>query len=328
VSEGIANQPIKPDKILKELGELWTSMAKPDAGETVDTAQTDMSESHDGGVLRACAMTLICFVDDEEDSLALSAILADLMKEHPSRAIVVRLREGEDALEYRVFAQCQTPFGHRRQICCEQVEITSAMNRLVDVASIVAPLAVPDLPRVIVLRSARLVRAGALRKILSLGDKIIVDSGRSGAPGFGELGGLLDAGHITGDLAWTRITDTRALLAQLLDDRAPKQITIEYAGKEAGAETRYLEAWLEASLPGTRVGMKGSHNAGDGKPTVIRVDDNLTVNLDRGGAEYDIGNLHQRTCMSSCSDEELLNTELSIVVHDRVFETALNKITA
>jgi hypothetical protein len=32
--------------------------------------------------------------------------------------------------------------------------------------------------------------------------------------------------------------------------------------------------------------------------------------------------------MSSCSDEELLNTELSIVVHDRVFETALNKITA
>jgi glucose-6-phosphate dehydrogenase assembly protein OpcA len=202
------------------------------------------------------------------------------------------------------------------------------MNRLVDVASIVAPLAVPDLPRVIVLRSARLVRAGALRKILSLGDKIIVDSGRSGAPGFGELGGLLDAGHITGDLAWTRITDTRALLAQLLDDRAPKQITIEYAGKEAGAETRYLEAWLEASLPGTRVGMKGSHNAGDGKPTVIRVDDNLTVNLDRGGAEYDIGNLHQRTCMSSCSDEELLNTELSIVVHDRVFETALNKITA
>ena len=79
-------------------------------------------------------------------------------------------------------------------------------------------------------------RAGALRKILSLGDKIIVDSGRSGAPGFGELGGLLDVGLITGDLAWTRITEIRALLAQLLDDRVPKQITIEYAGDKVITE--------------------------------------------------------------------------------------------
>ncbi len=328
LSQPPGGAPIKPDKILKELGELWTSMAKPDAGGTVDTAETDMAESHGGGVLRACAMTLISFVDDEEDSIALSAILGDLMKEHPSRAIVVRLREGEDFLDYRVFAQCQMPFGHRRQICCEQVEITSAMNRLADVASIVMPLAVPDLPRVIILRSARIVRAGALRKILSLGDKIIVDSGRAGAPGFGELGGLLDVGLITGDLAWTRITEIRALLAQLLDDRVPKQITIEYAGKEAGAEARYLEAWLQSSLPTTHVGLKGNQSAGNGKPTVIRVDDNLTVTLSQGAAEYDIGNLHQRASMSSGTDEELLNTELSIVVHDQVFEAALNKITA
>jgi glucose-6-phosphate dehydrogenase assembly protein OpcA len=172
------------------------------------------------------------------------------------------------------------------------------------------------------------VRSGALRKILSLGDKIIVDSGRPGAPGFGELGGLLDVGLITGDLAWTRITEIRALLAQLLDDRIPKQITIEYNGKEAGAEARYLEAWLESSLPTTHVGLKGSHNAGDGKPAVIRVDDNLTVTLSQGSAEYDIGNLHQRASMQAGTDEELLNTELSIVVHDHVFEAALNSITA
>jgi hypothetical protein len=58
------------------------------------------------------------------------------------------------------------------------------------------------------------------------------------------------------------------------------------------------------------------------------VDDNLTITLSQGAAEYDIGNLHQRASMSSGTDEELLNTELSIVVHDQVFETALNKITA
>ena len=313
-------KPIKPDKILDELGKLWTNMAKP-----VDSG--DQSQSPDGGVLRACAMTLISFVDEEEDTAAHGETLAGLMKEHPSRAVVVRLKEGEDFLDARVFAQCWMPFGHRRQICCEQVEITASMNRLADVAAIVGPLAVPDLPRVILLRSARIVRAGALRKILALGDKIIVDSSRPGAPGFGELGGLLDAGHITGDLAWTRITELRALLAQLLDNRQPKTVTIEYCGKEAGAEARYLEAWLDSGLPGTRVGLKGDGGAGEGKASAIRIDD-LVVKLGDGVAECDIGKLHQRSTLPKGTDEELLNVELSIVVHDRVFEQALNKITA
>jgi glucose-6-phosphate dehydrogenase assembly protein OpcA len=314
-------KPIKPDQILKELGDLWTNMAKPDSA-------APGSDSHDGGVLRACAMTLISFVDDEEDSMSLGNTIAGLMKEHPSRSVVVRIKAGEGYLDARVFAQCWMPFGHRRQICCEQVEITSSMNRLADVASIVGPLAVPDLPRVILLRSARLVRAGAIRKILGLGDKIVVDSSRPGAPGFGELGGLLDAGHIAGDLAWTRITEIRALLAQLLDGHTPQSIVIEYAGREAGPEARYIEAWLESSLPGTKVGLKGDGSDGNGKPLVIRVDANLTLHIGDGCAEYEIDGLRQRASMSKCNDEELLNTELGIVIHDKVFERALNRITA
>jgi glucose-6-phosphate dehydrogenase assembly protein OpcA len=314
-----ATQAIKPDKILKELGELWTTMGKPESPE---------DESHDGGVLRACAMTLISFVDDEEDGAALSETLANLMKEHPSRAVVVRVREGEDTLSARVFAQCRMPFGHRRQVCCEQVEITASMDRLSDVAAIVGPLAVPDLPRVILLRSARVVRSGAIRRILPLGDKIVVDSARAGAPGFGELGGLLESGHIAGDLAWTRITEIRSLLAQILEARKAESITVEYDGKEAGPETRYLQAWLESSLPNTHVGLKGSGAAGSGKPLTIRVDTDLIVKLAKGCAQIDRGDVQQFASLPESSDEELLNAELSIVVHDKVFERTLNQITA
>jgi glucose-6-phosphate dehydrogenase assembly protein OpcA len=194
------------------------------------------------------------------------------------------------------------PFGHRRQICCEQVEVTASINRMADVASIVAPLAAPDLPRVIVLRSARIVRAGALRKILPLGDKIVVDSSRVGAPGFGEIGGLLDAGHTTGDLAWTRLTPIRALLAQLVENRTPSSITIEYAGKEAGPEARYLQAWLQTALPGVDVSLRGSGlpsdcPADEGKPLVVRVDRDLAVRLCKGGAEYESGGMRQRASM-------------------------------
>jgi glucose-6-phosphate dehydrogenase assembly protein OpcA len=310
---------IKPDRILKELGELWTTMGKPESSD---------EQLHDGGVLRACAMTLISFVDDEEDAAALSETLAGLMKEHPSRAVVVRVKEGEDSLSARVFAQCWMPFGHRRQICCEQVEITASIDCLAEVAAIVGPLAVPDLPRVILLRSARVVRSGAIRKILPLGDKIVVDSARAGAPGFGELGGLLESGHIVGDLSWTRITEIRSLLAQILEARKTVAITVEYDGKEPGPETRYLQAWLESSLPDALVGLKGSGAPGSGKPRAVRVDADLIVTLANGGAEIERGDVHQWASLPAGSDEELLNAELSIVVHDRVLERVLNQITA
>jgi len=316
-----AEKPIKPDRLLKELSDIWTTMAAPEASGAGD-------EAHGDGVLRACAMTLFSFVDDEVDPAALSEILAHLMKEHPSRSVVVRLKEGEDFLDARAFAQCWMPFGHRRQICCEQIEITASMNRLADVAAIIGPLAVPDLPRVIIMHSARIVRAGALRKILPLGDKIIVDSARAGAPGFGELGGLLDSGHLTGDLAWTRITDLRALIAQLLEHRTVNRIVIEYQGREASPETRYLLAWLESSLCSAKVGLKGSGGEGAGNVSAVQVDSDLSIRVTDGGAEYDLGGLHQRAAFGPGTDEQLLNIELGIVAHDPVFERTLNRITA
>ncbi len=310
---------IRPDDILKQLSAYWT-----DLGHAGDPEET-------GGLLRACSKTLICFADEEENSQQLSETLASLMREHPCRMIVVRLQDGEDALAANVSSQCWMPFGHRRQICCELVEVTASINRLADVASIVAPLAAADLPRVILLRSARIVRAGALRKILALGDKIIVDSSRQGAPGFGEIGGLLDAGHTTGDLAWTRLTPIRALLAQLLENRNPAAIVIEYAGKEAGPEARYLQAWLQTSLPDSQVSLRGNATDGHrdhGKPVVVRVDKDILVRLCEGGAEYEAGPIVHRASMPPGTEEQLLNEELGIVVHDRVFERALNHITA
>ena len=118
---------LSPDKILKELSDLWVTMGKPDAAEGVT----------DNGVLRACAMTLIAVVDESEDAMALGETLASLMRDHPSRAIVIRLKTEPDTLDCRVFAQCWMPFGHRRQICCEQVEITVSLNRLEDIPNIV-----------------------------------------------------------------------------------------------------------------------------------------------------------------------------------------------
>src|ERR1700683_3947106 len=106
---------IKPDKILKELANLWIETAAPAPG-------SGTGES--SGVLRACAMTMVVVADETEDTQGIAETLAQLIKDHPSRAIVIRLRDCiEPCLELRVFAQCWKPFGSRQHICCEQIEI-------------------------------------------------------------------------------------------------------------------------------------------------------------------------------------------------------------
>ena len=51
---------IKPDKILKELANLWIETAAP----------SESGES--SGVLRACAMTMVVIVDETEDTQSIA----------------------------------------------------------------------------------------------------------------------------------------------------------------------------------------------------------------------------------------------------------------
>jgi glucose-6-phosphate dehydrogenase assembly protein OpcA len=312
---------ITPDKILHEFSELWTSTAKAESGDS-------------NGVLRACSMTLIAFVDDEDDAAPLAETIALLMRAHPSRAIVVRLREDPDHLESRVFAQCWMPFGHNQQVCCEQVELTVSLNRLEDALSIVSPLEAPDLPRVVWIRSTRLSRAPDLSGVLKLGDKLIVDSARAGSPAFADLRALVTAGLIVGDLAWTRITHLRQLLAQLLeggDLAAIKKVVIEHCGTEPGPEAKYMQAWLRTGLPAAAVDFQQTDPSGVGDIKGIRIDseksDAMDIRVDSDCARYQTGYLHERASFSSPTDHLLLSEELSIIKHDPVFEQTLRRMT-
>ena len=315
---------LQPDRILTQLADLWAS-----------TASSDPSDST--GVLRACALTLIVFVDAEDDPMPLGETLARLMREHPSRAIVIRVSVDDVAdhsaesaeLRARVFAQCWMPFGRSRQICCEQVEITASVRRLRDVPSMIAPLAAPDVPRVVWFRSTRLSSAPDLSGILTLGDKFIVDSALAGAPAPADLRALAAAGFILGDLEWTRITPLRELLARLLEDRVQPaaRIVIEHCGTGAGAAATYLRGWLRSCLPLVMVDLVSQCTEGSGRIRKIRIDDDLNVGAQASCAVFDAGDEHRRANLPERPDYELLSEELRIMKHDPVFEKALAKMT-
>ena len=156
---------VAPEKILKELADLWT---------------TSMGDQGEAGVLRACSMTLLVMAEAADDASALGETIAALMPQHPARAILIRLQgAGERALSERVYQQCWKPFGQRQQICCEQIEITVSDAALADLPSVLLPLVVADLPVMLWCRSPRVVAKPEFREIAKVATRIVLDSAAS-----------------------------------------------------------------------------------------------------------------------------------------------------
>lgn len=226
------------DRILEELTRLWAELARA-GGETE-------------GVVRACALTLVVFAEESDDPAPIAEILAHLMREHPNRAIVVRVRPGDAPfLDHQVLSQCWKPFGRREQICCERIEITASDASLADLAPVLTALRAPDLPVVLWYRSARVFKA--LDASAFPADKLIVDSDISEPSR--TLERLAGAGAAVADLAWTRLTRWRALVAQVFEGPRCREllpgldrIRVLYSGPRIPAQALYLAAWILDAL--------------------------------------------------------------------------------
>jgi glucose-6-phosphate dehydrogenase assembly protein OpcA len=315
---------VAPENILKELAELWADSGK-------------QGQAEGAGVLRACSMTLLVLAEAAEDTQGLGETIAALMPEHPARAIVVRLSgAGERALSERVFSQCWMPFGQRRQVCCEQVEITVSDAALADLRPVVLPLVVPDLPLILWCRSPRLLEVPEFWQIAAMAEKIVLDSAASPDPASALLRAQAVAagGAILGDLSWTRLTRWREMLSQLFESQrnlarraSVSQVDVEWAGIHA-ASARYLGAWIADSL--LSVGVHPQLNV---RPAAEALD-SLRVRLTGDGLAAEVERWKDRMVVtldgvSQCAnlpqatDYLLMREELGIVRRDPVFEKTL-----
>ncbi len=310
---------MSPDQILHELAELWVGLSKPVPGETA------------AGVLRACSMTLIVLAEESDDPSVLGETIAALMPEHPARTILVRLHaDGPRALSERVYAQCWMPFGQRRQICCEQVEITASDAALADLPSVVLPLAVADLPVILWCRASRLLGMPEFRSIASMATRVIVDSGAM-PDAQATLRRLAAASERTvlGDLAWTRLTRWREMLSQLFENRELLSRSTSIAGLNVrfgpGYETtaRYLAAWVSAALPNVKAAVTPDSDtptlqfelSGEGIRISLRRQDQRLIAT--------VNEISQCTNLPQPGDYTLMREELSVTARDAVFERAL-----
>ncbi len=324
---------IQPEKILRELSDLWVTLGK------------DADHGQASGVLRACSMTLVTLVEESEDPTDVWSTMAELMPEHPSRAIVIRFRPSvERELASRVFSQCWMPFGHRRQICCEQIEITASDTSLPDLAAVVLPLAVADLPVMLWCRCARLFSLPDFPELAKIAHKLIFDSAAFPDPAaaLAQIRESSGSGQILGDLAWTRLTRWRGLVSQIFESRdylarLPEiaEIRIGFGGVARPTGAYYLAAWLLECLETigarARVSWVAAPDAPAGHLTriellggqALRVSIGVTGDGEHQTALVQVDSLSNRSVFPPDTDYMLLREELSIPNPDPVYDRAL-----
>lgn len=324
---------INPETILRELTELWVGLGKQQDGDGST------------GVLRACSMTLIAVAEQAEGAENTGETLAALMREHPSRSIVIRLRpEGDPVLDARVFAQCWMPFGQRRQICCEQIEITASDSTLEGVPAVVLPLAVADLPVIVWCRSARVFRLPAFRDLAGIAHKLIIDSETFPSPRdiLPELAAAAAHRPLVADLAWTRLTRWRELISQIFENRTYVsrlpgigQIRIAFQGSQPPASACYFAAWLLDSfeLAGAKPALAWERDRTSGPEKIGGVEFtgsgfSVSIAVREQAAEIAIGSLVTRTAFSEATDYALLREELSIPGRDPIYERTVARAAA
>lgn len=307
---------IQPEKILRELSDLWD--------------QLDHDQADSGGVLRACAMTLVVTADDENDAEEVRKTLGVLVHEHPSRAIVLAACYGSE-LDARVFSECWKPFGSNQQICSEGVEILADAANLEDAARFLVPLKVPDLPLVLWCRGPQAFNLRSFDSLFPVADKIVFDSSTvpSAAAALSFLRSLRSRGCRVADLHWTRLTGWREILAHLFDDQAlpASGITtarIGYGGSTPSTCALYFAAWISKALPNARISLANV----EGKPglrSVTLASATCELALTKAGSEIEVNGCgrHYKSFLPPVDEQSLMREELNILGPDLVYDRVL-----
>jgi glucose-6-phosphate dehydrogenase assembly protein OpcA len=322
---------IAPEKILRELSDLWVNLSKETHGDAAD------------GALRACSMTLVALTEESDDVAELGETIAALMPQYPARAIVVRLhgageKNAERTLSERVSAQCWMPFGQHRKVCCEQVEIIATDAALADVPSVVLPLAVADLPLILWCRSARILAMPEFRALAAMAHRTIIDSAAlpDARATLERMAERSAHGVLLGDFAWTRLTRWREILSQIFENReylaklkSIANVTVHATG-ESPTAAWYLGAWVMDALgaAGVQPEFHLEQEGPDQPPKLQSIQlsgDDFSATLERRGSRLivTVGGLAYCNRLPASTEYSLMKEELRIVGHDAIFEKTL-----
>lgn len=248
-------QPADVAALEDELSELWRAAAE------------DPGTEHP--VMRASVLTLVAYVESEDEGRETFNLISRVIAQNPCRAIlmVAEPRERPEGLSAWISAQCHLPPSGARQVCCEQIYVRARGEAVKGLDNVVLPLIVPELPVYLWWRAGRFAPPSFLDQVLRVTNRVLVDSGRFDEPetDLATLARQMERfrnadGMAFSDLNWARLTPCRELIAQNFDSDEARsclndlaEVRLEWQ-QEAGAEgsrtgqALLLTAWLASRL--------------------------------------------------------------------------------
>ncbi len=246
-------RPANVADIEAELAALWRSAAE----DTVD--------GH--AVTRACTLTLIVVVEDEDSAREVDNVMADLTRQNPARVIVLIHEPAAQpsGLTAWISAHCHLPLMGQKQVCSEQITVQARGESARYLSSVVLPLTISGLPIHVWWRARRFSPPDYFEQILRIANHVIVDSARFPKPEsdlaqFHELIARHHGALAITDLNWSRITPWREIVAQCFDsaNRRPyldklSSVSVAYEKESSRILTQrsqsiLLGAWMASRL--------------------------------------------------------------------------------
>lgn len=266
--------PVDVRAIERELSALWKQATGSEQGESKT-------------VTRVNALNLVACVQ-QDNAETITGVFSELISYMPHRALLVARKQGDEHLDAWVQAHCRLPAPGRPQVCCEQITIEAVGAAESRVPGTVLPLLVPDVPVVLWWPRGEPFDDPLFAKMRPMADRVVVDSTTFARPvgGLRRLAALAEEGVFVSDLAWSRLTPWRELLAQFfdapvmvpyLDDVQGVELTHEPGGEGSTEHNQalLLIGWLATRLgwqvPEAASGDQFTLRRGDGKDVAVRM---------------------------------------------------------
>ena len=214
------------------------------------------------GAARTRVLNLIVVTRGERAARQATETIARLTARHPHRALVVNAlpRSPNDQIDVWVQAHCLAPQQGRAPVCGEQITIEARGAALDRVPNTILPLLVPDVPVMLWWMRGEPFDDPRFARFGDMVDRVIVDSAtfKQHEAGQARMAQLLEAGMHVSDLAWSRLTPWRELIAQFFDAPARvaylneiTQVTVSYEAQSDAADRTpalRLVSWLATRL--------------------------------------------------------------------------------
>ncbi|MGW0081688.1 glucose-6-phosphate dehydrogenase assembly protein OpcA [Streptomyces sp. NPDC003393] len=267
-------------------------------------------------------LTLVIVTDEENAYDALKAA-GDASREHPSRTLVV-IRRVSRTLRDRTSSRLDAEVRVGAEAGTGETVVLRLYGEVCDHAqSVVLPLLLPDAP-VVVWWPVSAPLDPANDPLGALAQRRVTDTYACEDP-LRELSARAEAYHPGDtDLAWTRITPWRSMLAAALDQVTCEVRSVEVEGEESNPSCELLAMWLADRL---EVPVKRSPSAGPGL-TAVRLDTNCgPIKLDRGDGRLATlaiqGQPERAVALKRRETAELIAEELRRLDPDDTYASAL-----